>query len=204
MQQSVQVDKLSAQLESESFIKAKDFPSCADNRRHPEVPSMAVSVMQYICLPLTTTPRTEVYVLLTNSPTMENIWLKCFHYTGFCLALNLLPALVHASIAMNPSKTVELQQHKPTVSLPLEDSSVKTEVTSLCWSLLSPAEIHTCHRNGANAITAESSVRKLHVDKTATAETDQAPTALYPFIWKFSIELSLLNFLVGFVMGHSV
>lgn len=161
--QSIQVNKISVQLESESFIKAKVFLSCKENRHHSEVPSMAISVMRYICLPVITTPESEIYGLPRNSPITENIWLKYFHYTGLCLALNLLPALVHASIAMNPLKIVELQQHKPIVSLPLVESSVKTEVTFLCWSLLRPAEIHMCHRNGASAITAEFSIRKLQV-----------------------------------------
>lgn len=172
------MNKISAQLESESFIKAKVFSSCKDNRHHPEVPSMAISAMQYICLPVITTPESEIYGLPRNNPTTESIWLKYFHYTGLCLALNLLPALVHASIAMNPLKIVELQQHKPIVSLPLVESSVKTEVTFLSWSLLRPAETKwsQCHYCWIfnQKITG--------VGKTATAETDQVPTALSPFI----------------------
>lgn len=55
------------------LYQSKGFSSCKDNRHRPEVPSTAVSVIQYICLPVITTPGSELFVLPTNSPTTEKI-----------------------------------------------------------------------------------------------------------------------------------
>lgn len=143
--------------------------------------------------------RFEAYEL----PKPENIWwnwsLMEFSPCRILFECESFPILVHASVAINPLQTVELQQHKPKVSLPPVDSPVKTEITSLCQSLLRPTEICTCYWNGANTFTGWIFYQKsTGVPRWAQRQTSQQQLLFKGLLAsKFSIKLSFLNLFYG-------
>lgn len=106
---------------------------------------------------------------------------------------------VRVSIAINPLKTAELQQHKPTVSLPPVDSSVKTEVTSLSghyrdrWKSVPATEMEPM------PLLAESLIRKLQVwlDSYSRDRPGINSFGANTPISKFSIKLYFPNFPCG-------
>lgn len=114
-------------LNQKPLWKWKYFSSHKDNGQDAGVPSMTVSTNTSACLWSPLQDWRSVHYQQKVVPQKVFNWTKVFSPRS-----ERPPALLQATITVNPSKTVESQQQKTAVSL---------KQRSLCLSLLRPAEI---------------------------------------------------------------